>query len=299
MDKTRRTVLATGAAAVAAAAAPGAFAQQKQEGRFYEKANVRIRYEETGSGFPLLIIPGGNLNSSISFLSGSSPFNPMEEFKNEYRCITSDLRNASPGQSSGPLEIDRPWDAYTDDQLGLMDHLGVKEFMVLGFCIGGPMAWNLIKRAPKRVVAAVLAQPSGFDPKTPNYYTDGNMKVWAPELLKRRPDITADMIDNFLGKMFRANPDFVFCVTRDFVRGCQTPVPGTARRRAGTPVPRRHGIRDARTEVGSEHVPVERTQGTDSHRRAADTLIPQGASAGVTIAVRPNSSCGGDWPLAA
>ena len=50
-----------------------------------------------------------------------------------FRCICADLRNANPGQSSGPLEIDRPWDAYTDDQLGLMDHLGIREFMVMGF----------------------------------------------------------------------------------------------------------------------------------------------------------------------
>ena len=30
---------------------------------FYEKGDVRIRYEETGSGFPLLVTPGGGLNS--------------------------------------------------------------------------------------------------------------------------------------------------------------------------------------------------------------------------------------------
>jgi hypothetical protein len=29
----------------------------------------------------------------------------------EYRCIAADLRNANSGQSSGPLEIERPWDA--------------------------------------------------------------------------------------------------------------------------------------------------------------------------------------------
>jgi len=33
---------------------------------FYEKGDVRIRYEETGSGFPLLVTPGGGLNSRIS-----------------------------------------------------------------------------------------------------------------------------------------------------------------------------------------------------------------------------------------
>ena len=121
---------------------------------FYEKGDVRIHYEEAGSGFPLLIIPGGGLNATMSFLSGSAPFNAMEAFKDRYRCITMDLRNANAGQSSGPLEIDRPWDAYTDDQLGLMDHLGIKQFLVMGFCIGGPFVWNLLKRAPDRVVAA-------------------------------------------------------------------------------------------------------------------------------------------------
>jgi len=45
---------------------------------FYEKGNVRIHYEEAGSGFPLLVIPGGGLNSTIAYLSKGAPFNPME-----------------------------------------------------------------------------------------------------------------------------------------------------------------------------------------------------------------------------
>ena len=32
---------------------------------FYEKGDIRIHYEEAGSGFPLLVIPGGGLNSTI------------------------------------------------------------------------------------------------------------------------------------------------------------------------------------------------------------------------------------------
>jgi pimeloyl-ACP methyl ester carboxylesterase len=191
---------------------------------FYEKGNVRINYQETGSGFPLLVIPGGGLNSDMSNLTGSSPFNPLAEFKNEYRVITSDLRNSNLGQSSGPLEVDRPWDMYSDDHLGLMDHLGVKEFMVMGFCVGGPMSWNLLKRAPKRIVAAVLAQPSGSRPEMRDLFYDNNTKGWGAELTKRRPDITTEMVDKFLTKMYRTNPDFVFTVTRDFVRSCQTPV---------------------------------------------------------------------------
>jgi pimeloyl-ACP methyl ester carboxylesterase len=148
----------------------------------------------------------------------------MEEFKKEYRCITMDLRNANGGQSSGPVEVDRPWDSYTDDQLGLMDHLGCKEFLVMGFCIGGPFIWNLLKRAPERVVAAVLAQPSGSRPEMRDLFYQNNIKGWAPELCERRPEITMATIDAFLKKMYMSNPDFVFTVTRDFVRNCKTPI---------------------------------------------------------------------------
>jgi len=228
MDPIRRTLLATGAAATAMAAAPRVLAQQSaQEGAamsFYERGAVRIHYEEAGSGFPLLLIPGGGLNAAMSNFTSGAPFNPVEEFKGEYRCIASDLRNANAGQSSGPLEIDRPWDAYTDDHLGLMDHLGIDKFMVLGFCIGGPFIWNLLKRAADRVVAAVLAQPSGSRPEMRDLFYDNNMKGWGPELLKRRPELTMEMVDKFVTRMYRTNPDFVFTVTRDFVRNCQTPV---------------------------------------------------------------------------
>jgi pimeloyl-ACP methyl ester carboxylesterase len=229
VDPIRRTILATGVAATAAATAgTRLFAQQAAQGGtamgIYEKGAVRIHFEEAGSGFPLLVIPGGGLNSTIAGLNTSSPFNPMVDFKGDYHCITADLRNAKDSQSSGPLEADRPWDSYTDDHLGLMDHLGIKKFMVLGFCIGGPLIWNLLKRAPDRVVAAVLAQPSGSRPEMRDLFYDNNIKGWGPDLIAKRPDITADMVDKFLTKMYRTNPDFVFTVTRDFVRNCQTPV---------------------------------------------------------------------------
>jgi len=190
----------------------------------YKRGAVQIHHEETGAGFPLLVLPGGGLNATIAYLSEGAPFNPMNEFRRDCRCITMDLRNANGGASSGPVEIDRPWDSYADDQLGLMDHLGIKEFMVLGFCIGGPFIWNLLRRAPERVTAAVLAQPSGFRPELPDLFYQNNIKGWGPALCARRPDVTLDMVDAFLKRMYGTNPDFVFTVTRDFVRSCQTPI---------------------------------------------------------------------------
>jgi pimeloyl-ACP methyl ester carboxylesterase len=224
IDSNRRNILATGVAATAMAAAPRVFAQQGEAAmRFYEKGAVRIHFEEHGSGFPLLLIAGGGLNSTIAALA-RGPFDPIAEFKGEYRCIAADLRNANAGHSTGPLEVERPWDSHTDDHLGVMDHLGIDKFFVMGFCIGGPLVWNLIKRAGNRVVAAVLAQPSGSRPEARDLFYEGNIKNWGPELVKRRPEITMETVDKFLTKMYRNNPDFVITVTRDFVRNCQTPV---------------------------------------------------------------------------
>ena len=121
-----------------------------------------------------------------------------------------------------------PGTPHTDDQLGVLDHLGIDKFMVLGFCIGGPFIWNLLRRAPNRVVAAVLAQPSGFRPELPNYFYETNMANWGPALVKRRPEITMAQVDTFLTKMYRANADFVFTVTRDFARQCRTPLLDTS-----------------------------------------------------------------------
>ena len=191
---------------------------------FYERGSTRIHYEEVGSGFPLMIVPGGGLNSSLASLNTSVPFNPMETYRDDFRCIAADLRNANGGQSAGPLEIDRPWDSYADDQLGLMDHLGIEKFGVIGFCIGGPMIHNLLRLAPDRIVAAALMQPSGYRPEMPDLFYQNNITGWGPPLCERRPEITMDMVHDFLTSMYTSRADFVFTVTRDFVRNLQTPV---------------------------------------------------------------------------
>jgi pimeloyl-ACP methyl ester carboxylesterase len=191
---------------------------------FHERDQVRIHYEEAGSGFPLFIIPGGGLNASIAKLGDSHPFNPMVEFSKDFRCIAFDLRNANGGESTGPLEVDRPWEAHAEDMIGLLDHLGIQQCLVMGFCIGNPLLWNLIRHAPGRVIAAVSAQPSGFRADLPDHFYRTNTAKWGPALCARRPDITPDMVDRYLKNMYLSNPDFVFSVSRDFVRNCQIPL---------------------------------------------------------------------------
>jgi pimeloyl-ACP methyl ester carboxylesterase len=228
IDSSRRTVLTTGAAVAAATTAPKVFAQAQgapagAKTGFYEKGDVRIRYTEIGTGFPLLATPGGGLNSRIANWP-SAVINIMEEFKNDFRVITMDQRNATNGESSGPVAVDDPWEAFADDQLGVMDHLGIRQFFFFGNCIGGPFAMKLTERAPRRVVAALLSQPVGHRPEQPDYMYDSGKDVWAKEFLERRPDVSMATIEKYLHNLYRVRPDFVYSVSRDFAKSCQTPM---------------------------------------------------------------------------
>jgi hypothetical protein len=94
----------------------------------------------------------------------------------------------------------------------------------MGFCIGGPMIHNLIRRAPERIVAAAMMQPSGFRPEIPDLFYQNNMKGWGPPLCEKRPDLTMAMVHDFLTSMYTKRADFVFTVSRDFVRSIRTPL---------------------------------------------------------------------------
>jgi pimeloyl-ACP methyl ester carboxylesterase len=234
IDSSRRTVLTSGAAAAAATTAPRVFAQAPQAAvqqglpaglkvGFYEKGNVRIRYAEIGSGFPLLATPGGGLNSRMSNWP-TAAINIVEEFKNDFRVITMDQRNATNSESTGPVPVDNPWDAFADDQLGVIDHLGIRQFLFFGNCIGGPFAMKLMERAPQRVVAAILSQPVGHRPDKPDYMYESGRDVWAKEFLERGRDVSMATIEQYLHNLYRVQPDFVYSVSRDFAKSCQTPM---------------------------------------------------------------------------
>lgn len=189
----------------------------------YERGDVRIRYEEVGVGVPLLVTPGGGLNSRLELWPGQV-FNAMEAFKGDFRCITMDQRNAIGGESVGPVQVEDPWGAFADDQLGLMDHLGIGEFLFMGYCIGGPFAMKLIERAPERVLAAALCQPVGHSDKTPDSMYNAGHDVWGPELCALRPELSMETIDAYLHNLYRVQPDFVYSVSREFAASCQTPL---------------------------------------------------------------------------
>ncbi|HJN51995.1 MAG: alpha/beta hydrolase [Pseudomonadales bacterium] len=184
---------------------------------FFEQQDTKIYYEESGSGFPVLLFAAGGMRSEIRFWEGP-PFNPIEFLSPHFRVIAMDQRNA--GQSTAPISGEDGWHSYTADHLALLDHLQVDRCHLLGGCIGGPYCFGVMQAAPDRVAAAVLQQTIGFSDNKQACYEmfDG----WAADLKKSRPEIDEATWSSFRGNMY--DGDFVFNVSRDFVRSCATPL---------------------------------------------------------------------------
>jgi len=216
---------------------------------FYENGNVRIHYEEAGSGYPLLLLAPGGLNSGLANWERMAAFNPLEVFKNDFRMIAMDQRNANNGTSTGPVQTQNPWDAFLTDQLGLMDHLGIREFFAIGFCIGCSFALGLAQKAPDRLTAAVLCQPIGHRPEDPGVMWDSGM-TWGADFRATHPDVSQETVEALLTNMYRSPADFVYSVSREAVASSQTPLlvlPGNDR-----PHPHEVGMEVAKLAPKSE-----------------------------------------------
>jgi pimeloyl-ACP methyl ester carboxylesterase len=185
----------------------------------FRNGDVELYYEERGSGFPILLIAPGGMKSTISFWESAMPWNLVEQLSARYRVITMDQRNA--GQSSAPVSATDGWQTYTDDQLALLDHLGVDRFHVAGMCIGGPYCFSLIRTAPERVASAILFQTIGLTDNRQAFYS--MFDAWADELKAAGKEAPEEAWAAFRKAMYGGD-DLLFSVDEDFVSKCQTPL---------------------------------------------------------------------------
>jgi len=183
----------------------------------FEREQIKIYYEERGTGFPVLLFAPGGMRSAIRFWEGS-PFNPLEVLSPHFRVIAMDQRNA--GHSTAPVTAADGWHSYTADHLALLDHLGIERCHLLGGCIGGPYCFGVMQRAPERVAAAVIQQSIGYEDNRQAFYEMFN--GWADALRASRPDVPPGAWESFRANMYDGG--FVFNVTREFIRSCRTPM---------------------------------------------------------------------------
>ena len=198
----------------------------------FKRPDAELYYEVHGSGFPLLLFAAGGLKSQAAYWkhSPSDPkaappwMNPMADLSGHFTVVGMDQRNA--GNSRGAVTSTHGWHTFAGDHLALMDHLGFRKFHVMGGCIGGSYCLSLCELAPERIGAAVLQNPIGFHENRDTW--DDIVGGFAKTMLERDPSVTAETIKQFGHNMF--GNDFVFSVSRDFVRRCPTPLllqPGT------------------------------------------------------------------------
>lgn len=177
----------------------------------FENGVASIYYEDRGSGFPLLLLAPGGLDSTIAAWTRVA-INPLEAYAADFRLIGMDQRNA--GSSTGPLDAEDPWGSYVEDQLALMDFLGIESFHVMGCCIGCSYALKLIERDPQRIASAVLEQPIGLiEDNREGWVTRRNN--WAAALLDKREDLDAATAERFGNEMWQRT--FVGSVSEDLV----------------------------------------------------------------------------------
>jgi 3-oxoadipate enol-lactonase len=115
--------------------------------------NTGIYYEVTGQGEPLLFVHG--LASSSRSWKKQVPF-----FSQKYRVITFDIRGH--GRSDKPME---PYSikSFATDAVELLRTLGISAVHVVGFSMGGMVAFQLAVDAPElvRSLVAVNCCPEG------------------------------------------------------------------------------------------------------------------------------------------
>ena len=67
-------------------------------------------------------------------------------------------------------------------------------------------------------------QTVGQRPEDPDVMYRHSTQNWLPDFRARRPDVSMDTLDKYFHSLWRAQPDFLFSVSRDFIKNCRTPI---------------------------------------------------------------------------
>lgn len=183
------------------------------------RGKISIEYEVHGQGPALLLLAPGGMRSATAIWA-RAPYSPIAEFSAQFRVITMDQRNA--GASRAPVSADDGWHSYTEDQLALLDELGVEQCRVLGMCIGCTFALGLVARAPERISAAVLQQPIGLSATNRSVFYE-LFDSWASDLQRARSDVSPEVLPAFRERMFGGEA-LTYGVSRDVIGRCAVPL---------------------------------------------------------------------------
>jgi len=146
---------------------------------YAEVNGINLYYETHGTGRPLVLLHGG--------LGSGEMFGPiLDLFAAHHQVILPDLQGH--GRTA---DIDRPLDVrhMGDDIAALIDHLGLDRPDVVGFSLGGGVAYQVAFRHPEKV-RRVVAASAGIR-KDATYAEilaqQGQVNAGAAEFMKETP----------------------------------------------------------------------------------------------------------------
>jgi pimeloyl-ACP methyl ester carboxylesterase len=184
-----------------------------------------IHYEVSGRGYPVLLFAPGFLSSRIERWNNNPArpgvpqdwLDPIAALSSDFQLVALDVRNA--GQSRATIGPRDDWTTYTADHLALLDHLAIRQCHVMGACIGVSFALDIARARPGLVSAFVLQNPIGLS-GTNRAALDHEFDLWA-DAVRSWPNIDEQLLPGFRQRMLGG--DFIFSVTREFVRKCAIP----------------------------------------------------------------------------
>jgi pimeloyl-ACP methyl ester carboxylesterase len=118
-----------------------------ETGRYAEVNGINLYYETHGTGRPLILLHGG--------LGSGEMFGPtLPVLSERHQVITVDLQGH--GRTA---DIDRPIDhrLMADDIAALIDHLGLGKPDLVGYSLGGGVAFFTASKYPENVGKLVMA----------------------------------------------------------------------------------------------------------------------------------------------
>ncbi|MDG3441053.1 alpha/beta fold hydrolase [Nitrospirillum amazonense] len=119
---------------------------------FFGRDGQRLAYRELGQGRPLVLIHGYFSTATVNWLKYGHAARIAER---GYRVIMPDLR--AHGDSAKPHEISAyPPDVLADDGLALVEHLGLTDYDLGGYSLGGRTTMRMLARGatPARAICA-------------------------------------------------------------------------------------------------------------------------------------------------
>lgn len=130
---------------------------------YFDSKGVQIYYEEHGGGEPVVLVHGFASRADHNW--GVDWFNSLGA---HYRVVALDCRGH--GRSGKPHELEAYADrTMGDDVIRLMDHLGIRRSLLMGYSMGARISLGLMLSHPERLRAVVLGGIGAVSASRPSF----------------------------------------------------------------------------------------------------------------------------------